>query len=537
MYSVTSNSGSNTSQVVPGSRPTRLLTAAISAAVIMISALLVIAPQRAEAQYGPGQQEVLYSFTGTPDGATPTSGLTFHNGNFYGTTCFGGSSGDASVCNGLNLLSGFGGGTVFELSPNGSGGWNVNIIYSFCSQTNCTDGENPEFAGVIFDQSGNMYGTTFNGGAHGFGVVYELSPSGSTWTEKVLYSFANSPDGANPINGVIMDKAGNIFGTTYAGGSSGNGTVFRLTPSGNSWQERTLGTINSTAAGLSIDSAGNIYGTTFQGIFKLTPGQGGYSAKVIFTFNPNLQQQQGSNPTGTLAIDSSGNVFGTTYGGGAHGLGTVYELVKGTNGGYTQKLLCSFSTAKGNNSNLPFAGVILDPAGNIYGTTTQGGIFNPPGDGTIYELIAASNYQEIRIFSFNGLDGAYPFSPLYMDGQGYLYGTTTYGTNGGSQSDGVLFIVNPHAAVTSITLTAHPNPSKFGQTVTLTATVTSPNGPPPDGEAVVFEPVGQSPMTNGVAQFQVSDLPVGKTVLHAVYEGDLNFLYIKSAPVTQQVNQ
>ena len=539
MYPVTSNSDLRISNLASGNRPTKSLAAVTTTAlmVVMFSALLVMAPQRAQAQYGPGEIQVLYSFTGTPDGATPTSGLTFHNGNFYGTTCFGGSSGDATVCNGLNLLPGFGGGTVFELSPNGSGGWNQNIIYSFCSQPNCADGENPEFAGVIFDQNGNMYGTTFNGGAKGYGVVFELSPNGSGgWTESVLYSFKNSPDGANPINGVVMDQAGNLYGTTYAGGSSnGNGTVFKVSRSGSSWTERNLGNINSVGSGLTIDSAGNIYGTTFQGVFKLTPdGQGGYSAKVIFTFNPNKKSQQGSDPAGTLAVDSAGNVYGTTMQGGAHGFGTVYELVKGSTG-YTGKVLCSFSQAYGENGIYPFAGVVVDPSGNLYGTTTQGGQFN--SDGSIYELVAANNYQEKRILSFNGSDGAYPYASLYLDSQGYLYGTTVYGTNGGSQSDGVVFIVNPHATATSITITSSPDPSHYGETVTFTATVTSPNGPPPDGEVVVFEPIGQAPMTNGVAKFSVSHLPVGKNVIYAVYEGDLNFLYVKSAGRTQQVNQ
>lgn len=538
MYPMTSNSSSKISNLASGSRPAKSRSAAISIAVILavFSALVMIASQPAQAQGFtiPGREVVMWNFLNTPDGATPLSGLALYNGNFYGTTCFGGLYTGQTDCNGNSAA---GAGTVFEITPVGNdGGATESVIYNFCSQSNCADGSNPDYAGVIFDKNGNMYGTTFNGGANGYGVVYELSPAGNgTWTEKVLYSFKNSPDGANPINTLIMDSAGNLYGTTFAGGSgSGDGTIFELSPSGNSWKEKTLANINTVGSGLTIDSSGNIYGTTWQQVFEASPnGNGGLTPHILFTFNPNLAGKEGSEPAGTLAVDSSGNVYGTTYSGGAHNLGAVYELVKGSTG-YTEKLLCSFSNTPGLNGVSPFAGVTLDSSGNLYGTTTLGGQYNdPPGDGTIYELVAANKYQETRTFSFGGLSGAYPFGPLLLS-NGYLYGTTAVG---GDQGNGTVFVVNPHAAATSITLTSSPNPSTYGQTVTLTATVTSPNGPPPDGEYVVFEPVGQSQMTNGVAQFQVSDLTPGQHTLHAVYEGDLNFQYIKSAPLVQQVNQ
>lgn len=529
MYPVTSNSGSKIHNRASGTRPMNWLAAAVTAAVILTIFSALVAPQPAQAQ----TEEVMWNFQNTPDGSAPTSGLTLINGNYYGTACMGGngSYGSASSCSGV---SGTGGGTVFEVTPNGTGGWNEAAIYNFCSLPNCADGENPLYAGLITDKNGNMYGTTYNGGANGYGVVYELSPAGNgSWTETVLYSFQNTPDGANPINGLVMDASGNLYGTTFAGGPSGNGTFFQLSPSGNSWKEYSLSGINSVGSGLTMDSAGNIYGTTWQAVFKLTPNQGGFTTQVLFAFNPSQSQKEGSEPSGTLAVDGAGNVYGTTMKGGTHNYGVVYELVKGSSG-YTPKVLCNFSTAVGVNGVYPFAGVTLDPSGNVYGTTTVGGQFNkPPGDGTVYELIAAQNYQETRIFSFDGETGAFPYAPLLWS-NGYLYGTTIYG---GDEGNGTVFVSNPSAAVTSITLTSSPNPSTYGQAVTFTATVTSPNGPPPNGEAVVFEPIGQAPMTNGVAQYTVSDLPVGVTKLHAVYEGDLNFQYVKSASYYQHVTQ
>src|SRR5208282_1068891 len=215
-------------------------------------------------------EAVLYNFTGNPDGANPESRLTADSaGNLYGTTYSGG----------------LGSGTVFELSPNSSGGWTETVLYNFCSESNCGDGANPTYAYVTFDSQGNLYGTAYAGGANGYGVVYKLTPGQSGWTETVLYSFANSPDGANPVNGLIMDAAGNLYGTTYAGGSGGNGSVFELTPSGGNWTEEVIYNISSTYSGLAMDAHGNIVGTTYRTVFKLKPnGSGGWNPNVIFTF-------------------------------------------------------------------------------------------------------------------------------------------------------------------------------------------------------------------------------------------------------------
>jgi uncharacterized repeat protein (TIGR03803 family) len=167
------------------------------ALILAIFSALLFAPRPAQGQ----TDTVLYSFPGGSDGANPRSRLTFDSsGHLYGTTFQGGA---------------YGYGTVFELSPNGSGGWNETVLYSFCSEggKNCTDGEYP-YSYVLFDSAGNLYGTASEGGANGSGVVFELSPVGKSWTETVLHSFS-SGDGSDPSSGLIMDKAGHLYGTTW----------------------------------------------------------------------------------------------------------------------------------------------------------------------------------------------------------------------------------------------------------------------------------------------------------------------------------
>jgi len=487
---------------------TKIFQAAVRGAVALavLSALLIVAGGQAQAQ----TESVLYNFTGTPDGSNPYSTLTFNNGNLFGTTYKGGL---------------YGYGTVFELIPNGSGGWSESVLYNFCpAAPSCTDGEYPTFTKVAFDSQGNLYGTAYLGGALGNGVVFELSPSGNTWTYNVLYSFAGQPDAANPINGLVFDSKGNLYGTAYSGGGGNNGAVFELSPAsgGGGWTEQVIDSIPSLFAGLAIDSQGNLYGTTTTTVFELSPNGTNWLPTTLFTFSASTQ---GKSPNGTPVVDSQGNVYGTTTTGGKNNLGTVFKLVKGTNGKYTERILYSF----GANGTQPDSGIALDSAGNVYGTTTAGG---KNGAGVVYELVFnGTSYAERSLEAFIGINGAVSYSTIVLDNAGYLYGTTF---GGGSSGMGTVFEVNAHAAVTTTTCTSSMNPSTAGEAVTFTATV-SPA--PPDGEVVVFEPVGQSTMKGGVATYTTSALKVGQTKITAVYNGDLNFITSRSVSFEQVVNK
>src|SRR5215471_13763717 len=169
----------------------------------MLAATLLVAAHPAQAQ----TEKVLYNFTGTSDGSFPTSSLTLNNGNLYGTTSTGG----------------LGFGTVFELSPNGTGGWTQTTLYSFCPVAGCADGENPTYSNVIIDGAGNLYGTAFGGGGNGKGCVFELSPSGSSWTEQVIYNINSTHSGLTL--GPLGSTGNVIYGTSF-------GTIFELTPDG-----------------------------------------------------------------------------------------------------------------------------------------------------------------------------------------------------------------------------------------------------------------------------------------------------------------
>jgi uncharacterized repeat protein (TIGR03803 family) len=513
MHSAQTNSETknrlNVSDVGPGFRPTKLAAAIIRGAVTLaVLSALLIAARPAQAQ----TESVLYNFTGTPDGANPYGGLTLNGGNFFGTTYAGG-------------LYGFG--TVYELVPNGSGGWTESVLYSFCpASPSCTDGEYPAFGSVIFDTAGNLYGTTYAGGANGNGEVFKLSPSGETWKQTVVYSFGAVPDAANPVNGLIMDKSGNLYGTAYNGGGGESGAVFELSPNGSGgWTEQVISPINSLYGGLAMNSAGDLFGTTADTVFELQPnGTGGWLLTTLFTFTSAHATTQGEEPNGTVVLDSAGNIYGTTVEGGKNSEGAVYKLTLGTNGKYTEKLLYSF----GPNGTAPWAGLVFDTTGNLYGTTKTGG---KNGAGVVYELVSDNGaYIERVLQTFAGENGAVPYDGLIYSG-GYLYGTTF---EGGDDGMGIVFVVNPAAAVTKTTCVSSVNPSTQGEAVTFTATITPA---PPNGEVVVFQPVGQSTMTNGVATFTVSDLKVGSTTITAVYYGDLNFVGSKSVSFSQVVTK
>ena len=418
------------------------------AALAIFTATLFVTSTLAAAQ-----ERVLHNFNGT-DGDVPAAGLIFdNNGNLYGTTSQGGTG---------NCYNGYGDihcGTVFELSPIQGGGWTETVLYSFNWNGNGTDGTAP-LAGLIFDAAGNLYGTTYNGGTSADGTVFELTPAaGGTWTEKVLWSFGNGTDGTAPLAGLIFDAAGNLYGTTVSGGTYGNGTVFELTPAaGGTWTEKVLWSFGNGTdgyqpfAGLIFDAAGNLYGTTSEGgtylyngtVFELTPtAGGGWTEQVLHSFNYN--GTDGVWPYAGLIFDAAGNLYGTTEsgGGGTYGSGTVFELTPTGGGGWTEKVLHSFFCSPFNCTDgySPRAGLIFDAAGNLYGTTYNGGTYQY---GTVFELTPAAGggWTETVLYSFgNGTDGVGPVAGLIFDAAGNLYGTTAYGGTGvdGLNEGGTVF--------------------------------------------------------------------------------------------------
>jgi len=361
---------------------------------------------------------VLYSFTGN-DGANPQAVLIADGaGNLYGTTYEGGNGNCSSYGH-------TGCGTVFKLAPNGT----ETVLYSF---TGGSDGSDPT-AGLIMDKKGNLYSTTYSyGGADGFGVVFKLAPNG---TETVLYSFTGGSDGSGPYAGLIMDKKRNLYSTTVGGGSTnctgGCGTVFKLAPNGT---ETVLYSFTGGSDGanpqavLIADGAGNLYSTTYAGgadgagvVFKLAPN-GTETVRYSFTGG-----SDGSGPTAGLIMDKKGNLYGTTNGGGADGAGVVFKLAP--NG--TEFVLYSFTG--GSDGSGPYAGLIMDKKGNLYGTTHLGGA---DGFGVVFKLAPNGTETVLHSFSTRGGDGRHPLASLIMDKKGNLY-STTFG--GGADNDGVVF--------------------------------------------------------------------------------------------------
>jgi len=344
-----------------------------------------------------------------PDGSFPQSRLTLDSaGNLYGTTPIGGV---------------YGSGIVYELSPEGI----ETVLHNF---TGGADGASPYFSPVIFDGAGNLYGTAVGGGANGDGVVFELSPTGDGWTETVLYNFADDGDGAYPQSGVVFGPTGSLFGINSAG-------VFELGPSVGDWTEQVIYAIqNDNAAGLTVDAVGDIFGVGPETVFELSPSDNGvWTPSVIHTFTG--YPKDGFNPENPPAPDNHGNLYGTTAAGGAHGkkkggYGTVYELSLGE-AGWTETILYSFKSSPKDGS-YPGGGVVLDPAGNIYGSTSAGG---ENRWGTVFEIAApvgGGTYQEKVLCSFTLK--ADPDDTLILDSAGNLYGTTLAGNPRGYEGCG-----------------------------------------------------------------------------------------------------
>jgi uncharacterized repeat protein (TIGR03803 family) len=393
-------------------------------------------------------EKILYSFCAAqlcPDGSNPqTSLVSDPAGNLYGAAVYGGNSNCVYGC-----------GTVFKLRPV-NGTWKYIVLHHF--ENNGEDGYYPA-ASVILDGSGNVYGTTALGGTHNAGTVFELLRApGNKWKRKTLYDFGATPtDGYEPLAPVVFDAAGNLYGTTFYGGSNDEGIAFSLTPAKKGpWTKHLLHTFEfngkdgfASRAGLIFDAAGNLYGTTVLGglhgngtVFELLSGQNdSWKETVLYSFKG---EDDGSLPNSALVMDKTGSLYSTTVAGGSRGIGNVFQLSPDENG-WTLTNLYSFTDPSGA---YPEGGVIFDAAGNLYGTTDQGGAYNSPacggsGCGTVFKLTpgADGSWTENVVHSFgNGSDGSNPYAGLIMDPSGRLYGVTT---TGGNRGFGTVFKLRP----------------------------------------------------------------------------------------------
>ena len=332
-------------------------------------------------------ETVLYNFGGTNDGTGPTAGLAFDTkGNLFGTTQYGGGS---TQCQG-------GCGIVFELKPPAvkGGAWTEAVLYRFEEQFR---GRNPQ-AGVIFDSTGALYGTTAFGGADNFGTIYRLTPKKGEWTLNILYSFGtgSTTDGRYPGANLIQDASGNFYSTTPQGGANDAGTVFELSPllSG-AFKETILHDFDPSAGDGSdptaplVLSGGNLFGSTAQGgannlgtVFELQPSGTQWNESVLYSFG--VTSSDATVP-GALAIDSAGDIFGFSVQGGTSRLGTAFELTS-SNGTWTETILHDFgSTSDGRQ---PSAGPVLTSTGNIFGVCSKGGAYfsTKNNGGTVFEI-------------------------------------------------------------------------------------------------------------------------------------------------------
>lgn len=398
----------------------------------------------------------IYVFPST-DGAYPVGLSAGPAGTFYGATDAGGSgSGAAFGCN-----FGPGCGTIFQMSRTAAGSWQETVLYSFTTENN--DGIMPN-GNLLVDSANNIYGTTPAGGIASSGTVFKLSPPsspGQSWQESTLHEFGPLSSGGVPYGGLVADSAGNLYGTTYYGGTGGGGefgcgTVFELQPkAGGHWAESVIYDFKGNAggcaptAGLAIDSAGNLYGEASPIVFKLSRDPaGGWVQTILHTFTGD---GDGWNPVGPLTLDAAGNLYGITEYGGAYDYGTVYEISPGAHDGWNETVLYSFGASLIGGLN-PTGDLVFDRAGNLYGTTEYGGSdISPPcffGNysdcGTVFRLSPTSSgaWTESTLYNFTGapLDGSSPRAGVALDAEGNVFGVTS---GGGSDYQGVIFEIAP----------------------------------------------------------------------------------------------
>ena len=307
------------------------------------------------------------------------------------------------------------------------------VIYNFTAEGN--DGGSP-YGGPTLDHSGNLYGTTYTGGTYGSGSVYRLSPNGSSWTYDSLYSFKAGPDGVGPgFGSLALGPDGALFGTTEGGGYFGTAFAICACAEGES-QIHSFGVGSDGAqpiGGLVMDSTGNFYGTASLGgaygngtVYEEVRSGETWTESTLYSF---IGTNDGTNPASTLSLDANGNIYGTTSFGGANDVGMVFELSP-SGSGWEQTVLYTFQGL--NDGQNPLGGVTFDEAGNLYGTTFDGGV---NGGGTVYELSpSASGWTFSTLYSFTGIYGG-PYNKLALS-KGNLYGATL---NDGADGFGSVF--------------------------------------------------------------------------------------------------
>jgi hypothetical protein len=378
--------------------------------------------------------KILYSFPGGSDGASPIGTMIFDNaGNLFGLAGGGGANNN---------------GVVFKLTPSGTGGWTESVIYNFLY---------PNYPGstLIFDSSGNLYGTFPGGGSAGCGAIYQLTPEqlapqpGGHWTENILFSFPCETKGAYPVGLAFDPVTGNLYGTASSGGTVNDGTFFELTPVvGGGWSFSVIHTFGfgydgkSPNGPLTLDSAGNIYGTTNLGgnynngtVFKLTHGTNGWMGKVLYDFTGG---DNGAYPLAGVIFDQQGNLYGSTQQGGDDDVGVVYQLTP-TKGKWSIQVIHNFTGGLDGGNPTSF-NLAIDSAGNLYGETLFGGLY---GYGNAYELTPTTGgeWTETTLHSFaDTSDGEYPEGGLTLNSSGKLFGTAG---GGGIDGYGVVFEIKP----------------------------------------------------------------------------------------------
>jgi uncharacterized repeat protein (TIGR03803 family) len=354
---------------------------------------------------GGWSEHLLANFTSTTiSGQFVSAFILDSSGNLYGTQQYGGNV----SCNGLGC------GSVFELSPSANGAWQQTVLYSFQGGS---DGQFPA-AALTFDANGNLFGTTSAGGGAKSccGTVFELTPSSTGWSKKTLYTFTGTPDGNLPNNALVFDSAGNLYGTTELGGSSNVvcaggacGTVFKLSPGmSGTWSETLVHAFTGTddgrtPAAVTIDAEGNLFGTTYTGgkdattycsggcgtVFEFAPSSSGWTKSILYSFKPTEVPGDGATPFAGVAIGPDGSLYGTTERGGLNVsnecCGTVYKLSEDEAGQWSERILYAFDLIHGAT---PVSPVILDPLGDLFGSTPIGGT---DGGGVIFEIIPEQN--------------------------------------------------------------------------------------------------------------------------------------------------